>query len=548
MIKSKNDNLTLLDCTLRDGGYYTSWYFDNDLVEAYLDTISQVGINIVEIGFRTLINKNSKGPYAFTQESMLRRLDIPDNLDLAVMVNASEIVSNKDSTAFANQLFPESINNSKIKYIRIAACFNELEAIIPFASILIRQGYKVIINFMQIATYTDKMLAFACNLFNNIELSALYFADSLGSLNPSDVIEIVKKMQSYSRHPIGIHAHDNMNKALVNTLAAIECNASYIDTTIMGIGRGAGNVKTEEIVLEVFDGLAETSVFSLTTLTMNFFQALKNKYQWGSNIYYYLAGKYDIHPSYIQTMLNDNRFSQEDRISVINLLKNMNSGVYRESFFEDYFTIAEKNENEYPHSANIFSGLSPDRDILLLGTGPSIEQNDEALKEYISKYSPFVLALNTQNLSSPSLIDARIACHPLRLLADINKLSNQDAFDQPLIVPFNRFDDASLSKLMNRKKVYSYPLKLSPQSFSYTPESCTLNYPFVFAYSLAFLLSRKCSSIHLAGFDGYPSGDRRNNETLEILELYKNHPDHINLVSITPTYYQIDLKSVHGLV
>ena len=37
-------NLTILDCTLRDGGYYNNWNFSKDFINDYLKTIYKSGI------------------------------------------------------------------------------------------------------------------------------------------------------------------------------------------------------------------------------------------------------------------------------------------------------------------------------------------------------------------------------------------------------------------------------------------------------------------------------------------------------------------------
>ena len=47
-------NTKILDCTFRDGGYYTNWIFNKEVLDNYLK-LSDTGIcDIVEIGLRTL--------------------------------------------------------------------------------------------------------------------------------------------------------------------------------------------------------------------------------------------------------------------------------------------------------------------------------------------------------------------------------------------------------------------------------------------------------------------------------------------------------------
>ena len=86
----------MLDCTLRDGGYYNSWDFEKELVEEYLSVMSKIENDVVEIGFKSFKNNNFKGPYAFSNEEFIKSLRLPSNLKLSVMINASEFPDDDD--------------------------------------------------------------------------------------------------------------------------------------------------------------------------------------------------------------------------------------------------------------------------------------------------------------------------------------------------------------------------------------------------------------------------------------------------------------------
>ena len=85
--------------------------------------------------------------------------------------------------------------------------------------------------------------------------------------------------------------------ALSNTLEAIKCGINWLDSTITGIGRGPGNTKTEELVIELSNhNQKNLNLVPLIKIINSHFNPLKNKYKWGTNIFYYLSGKYSIHP------------------------------------------------------------------------------------------------------------------------------------------------------------------------------------------------------------------------------------------------------------
>ena len=98
-------NIKLLDCTLRDGGYYTDWLFDEDLIQSYFDACNSKFIDICEIGLRQKPNlKRFLGPCAFSTESFLNTLSIPSKLDISVLINASDILeTNSDGIKTISQ-------------------------------------------------------------------------------------------------------------------------------------------------------------------------------------------------------------------------------------------------------------------------------------------------------------------------------------------------------------------------------------------------------------------------------------------------------------
>ena len=72
----KKNKLNILDCTLRDGGYYNNWYFEKNLINEYLKVMDIIKVDYVEIGFRFIDKVRTKGPTAYSEESFLNSLKI----------------------------------------------------------------------------------------------------------------------------------------------------------------------------------------------------------------------------------------------------------------------------------------------------------------------------------------------------------------------------------------------------------------------------------------------------------------------------------------
>lgn len=529
-----------LDCTLRDGGYYNNWDFSDELVQQYLHAMHSIGVDVVELGFRTQKNQGFQGAYAFTTDEFIRGLIIPDSLSVGVMVNASELVDTITQKEVLEYLFPNQADDSPVDLVRIACHIHEFEASLPAVEWLKDKGYKVGLNLMQVADRDkDEILALAREA-KNYPLDVLYFADSMGSMNAEDAARIIKWFRSEWEGEMGIHTHDNLGLALSNTLLAMGEGVTWVDSTVTGMGRGPGNARTEELAIEIAVCRGKpVNLVALMELVREQFKPMQAFYGWGTNPYYYLAGKYAIHPTYIQEMLSDTRYSEEDVLAVIEHLRQEGGKKFSLDTLDTarHFFDTEASGQWAPKEH--FAG----RDVLLLGTGPGVARHRVALERYIRTQRPLVLALNTQSAISAELIDLRVACHPVRLLADCEKHTR---LPQPLITPYSMLPTDVRDALAN-KQVLDFGLNLAPGIFAFGAVHCTLPTSAVVAYALALATSGQANRILMAGFDGYSADDPRNFEMQQLLEKYQTAGQALPITAITPTRYGLHSESVYAL-
>ena len=106
--------INLLDCTLRDGGYYNNWDFSKDLIQDYILSLNETGVEYIELGFRSLSIKNYMGPCAYTKDTFINSLKIPRGIKIGVMINASELISSKQPK---RKLVQKLIDNKKVKFL-----------------------------------------------------------------------------------------------------------------------------------------------------------------------------------------------------------------------------------------------------------------------------------------------------------------------------------------------------------------------------------------------------------------------------------------------
>ncbi len=537
--------MKLLDCTLRDGGYYNSWNFEPELIAEYLQAMDSIEIDYIEIGLRTLKNNGGfKGGCAFSTDNFISSLSIPEGLKskIGVMINATELIPNEgtDLLKFQNdvlrKLFKDK-QDSPVSLVRIACHVHEFVKALPASIWLKEKGYIVGFNIMQIADRTDDEIIALSKEAQNYPLDVLYFADSMGGLNPESTSKIIKAIKKGWTGPLGVHTHDNMGQAIANSMQSINDGVTWVDS----MGRGPGNAQTEYIVIAT-ESLRnkKANITKLLEVIRKYFEPLKNEFKWGKNPYYYLSGKFGIHPTYIQQMLSDNRYKEEDVLAVIEHLKVEGGKKFNVDNLEAarHFYLGEPRGKWDPNSD--ING----KEVLILGTGPGVAEHKAAIEKYIERAKPFVIALNTQSNIKNELINIRAACHPMRLLADCQehlKLS------QPLATPYSMLPSDIQQELQN-KNILDFGLYIKPGTFIFNNNYCHVPTSLVMAYALAIATCGNASRILLAGFDGYGYSDARNYETDEVFRLYKKSEGSKAFYSITPSQYNIPGISVYGLI
>lgn len=535
-------DIKLLDCTLRDGGYYTSWDFSPELVAAYLRAMDAIGADFVELGLRSFNARGFKGGCAYTTEAFLSSLELPSTLRYGAMVNASELISHPEGPRVAIEELFAPAAESRLDLVRVACHTTEFEAALPASAWLKEQGYVVGYNLMQIAGKSATDIQYFGELAKNWPLDVLYFADSLGGMEPDDVAAVIKALRVHWNGELGVHTHDNMGRAMANSLRAADEGVTWIDGTVTGMGRGPGNAKTEALVIELEDRRrkAEPVLTPLLQAIATHFRPLQNVHGWGANSFYHLSGKYGIHPTYVQEMLGDPRYSEEDTLAAIEHLRQFSdSGKFDRQRME-----AARNFYDRPATGTWPPRKSLEgRDVLVLGNGPGVRAHRAALEAFIRREKPVVVALNTETGVSADLIDLRAACHPIRLIADCD--AHRD-LPQPLVTPLSMLPEALRERLADKSDIRDFGMQVQPDQFSFGATEVVTPNSLVISYVLAMCAAGKARRIYMAGFDGYGGGDPRDAEIDGILDCFKRQASKIDVLAITPTRHRIESLSVYA--
>ena len=194
--------------------------------------------------------------------------------------------------------------------VRIAANRNEVATLGPAIEELRELGYEVALNLMQISEIALEHITAFGQQAKSFDVAYAYIADSFGSLRPANLPPIMRALGDGFGTAIGCHLHDNMSYALANTIEAIDAGAVIVDSTIQGMGRGPGNVRTEYLVMELARrGQTQAVVQPLVNLVEQEFAEMKKMYVWGSSLYYFQSANLSVHPTYVMELTKADRYS-----------------------------------------------------------------------------------------------------------------------------------------------------------------------------------------------------------------------------------------------
>jgi 4-hydroxy 2-oxovalerate aldolase len=273
----------ILDCTIRDGGYYTNWDFDAQLIEKYIKSMNALPIDYLEVGYRSPKLEGYYGEYYYCPDYVLQKLKLFSNKKLVIILNEKDV-----NIGIVNDLLMPCVGI--ISMVRIAIDPENLIRAIDLAKCIKTMGFEVGFNVMYMSKWKQQPNFLAS--LKNVEGVADYFymVDSYGGVYPEDIKEIYNIVRSQISTKIGFHGHNNLELGLINSITALQCGADIVDVTITGMGRGAGNLKTELLLTSLNQRIGlEVDFNALSTITDSFIELQKN-HEWGTNLPYMVSG------------------------------------------------------------------------------------------------------------------------------------------------------------------------------------------------------------------------------------------------------------------
>jgi len=285
------EKIKVLDCTIRDGGLINKHDFDFKFVRAVYKALSEAKIDYMEIGYKNskkLFSDKEYGQWKFCEDDLISKVidGIESQTKISVMVDVDRVD--------LDDIKPRK--ESPVAMMRVAAYVKDIDKAIYLANHCADKGYETTINIMAISRAMDNELTEAFHqLEQECKAGVIYLVDSNGALYQETTELLVKKAKHIIKSKeIGIHAHNNQQLAFGNTIEAIIHDANYVDGTVYGLGRAAGNCPLELIL-----GFLKNPKFDIRPildLISKEFIPLREKIEWGYLIPYAITGILDEHP------------------------------------------------------------------------------------------------------------------------------------------------------------------------------------------------------------------------------------------------------------
>ncbi|GGH74678.1 4-hydroxy 2-oxovalerate aldolase [Pullulanibacillus pueri] len=288
-MSKQEQKVKVLDCTIRDGGLVNNWDFSEDFVRQVYSSLSAAGVDYMEIGYKNspkLVKSEGVGPWRFCDDAFIKEV-IPEKTKtkLSAIVDVGRVDE--------NDILPA--NESPLDLIRVACYLKDVDKALELVKFFHQLGYETTINIMAVSNSMEYDLIAALEKINQSPVDVAYIVDSFGSLYNQDFEYLINKFKTHAPDKaFGVHAHNNLQMAFSNTLLSAQSGVTFLDSSIYGMGRAAGNCPTELILGYLKD--PQYNVRPVYDVLEKLFIPLRDKIEWGYIIPYTITGQLNEHP------------------------------------------------------------------------------------------------------------------------------------------------------------------------------------------------------------------------------------------------------------
>ena len=483
------NNIVLLDCTLRDGGYNNDWHFGHDALISITERVVSAGVNFVELGFL-----DQRRPFDIDRSIM------PDTECMRTIYGKID----KKQTKFVGMIDFGTCDISHIQPARdtvldgIRVIFKKhlREPAMAFCKQLKDMGYMVFSQLVSITSYTDEELMDLIRLVNEVKPYAVSMVDTYGLLHKNGLFHYYEMLDRYvdSSIAIGYHSHNNFQLAYSNSIELINYHQNkprtlLCDGSLFGMGKGAGNAPIELLSMYMDDNYgAHYDLSQLLEAIDSVITPLYNKYHWGYAMKPFIAASNDCHPNYVGYLLDKKTLSVKSINEILAKLRGDKKLLYDKDYIEqlyiDYQRSDYKDDEVYASLRQLLAG----KDILVLGPGSTMKTESGRINDYIRSHHPYVISIN--NIPSEYAIDCMFITNSKRYNEQVTAITEKAGQIQLI----------ATSNLTRTNGSFDY--KLDYESLI-DRDAVFMDNSFIML--LKALIKAGVKNVALAGFDGYSS-------------------------------------------
>ncbi|MFG3285494.1 hypothetical protein [Streptomyces sp. NPDC048111] len=228
-----------LDVTLRDGGYRNNFDFPLDYALHHARESVAAGMEWVEIGYRngSFKTKPGLGRTGTGADEYIRAVaEVVPPERLCMILHPKNITEDDLGSMY----------EAGARLLRFCLPSATPEPGLELLSRAAELGFTTTVNITRVSQLARRRLVDLAAMSGDAGADVVYLADSNGSMHPGEVSQLVTLVRSVTDAAIGLHAHNNLGLALANAIAAIDAGATWIDSSVLGMGKGPGNLVTEQ--------------------------------------------------------------------------------------------------------------------------------------------------------------------------------------------------------------------------------------------------------------------------------------------------------------
>lgn len=479
--------IKILDVTLRDGGCVNNFDFGQEYMDKILSALEKSSVDYIELGYIDDKNGTEKGRTQYCNEKVIRRNFLinkkPDTKYVAMVdFGKFDISSLENRTA-------ESIDG-----IRMAFHKKNWEEVISLGRKVLDKGYEFFIQPMLTMRYSDKELIELVERVNKElpDASGFYIVDSFGEMRGNDVVRLMHLVDN-NLNPsmlLGFHSHNNLQLSYSNAMELLSFPTNrtlMLDASVMGMGKGAGNLNTELILehLNLYYG-KKYQLAPLMELIDQVINVIHKELYWGYAAEYYLSSINKCTPSYAAHFYNKHMLPIDQVAELLSMIAEDKKISFDKTYAEELYLKynAEKNIDDTAVINKMKNTLKNKR-VVLIAPGKSIAGKRDEINGLINKNNTISISLNNFEFKTDYLLITRA-----ELLEEI------DTSAQNVIVPSHIY-----------KNEYEKVDVINYQNWIIKGEK---TYDSSGVISLNLMRKMNVEEIMLVGFDGFSANINQN--------------------------------------